>query len=219
MKLLFPSLLIAFSLSLVLPVQAQTNANAGFTSPPQYQPFLKQLVDDVSADQVEYYTRSLAGFENRHTLSDTTSETKGIGAARRWIKEEFEKISDECGGCLEVFYVSDVIEGVNRIPNPVNIVNVVAVQRGTADPNRVVMMTGDIDSRASDVMDAETDSPGANDNASGMAGTIEAARVLSNHEFPGTIVYAGLSGEEQGCLADRSWPITQSKMSGEFMRF
>ena len=198
MKLLFPSLLILFSLSLLMPAQAQTNANAGFTSPPQYQPFLKQLADDVSADQIEYYTRTLAGFENRHTLSDTTSDTKGIGAARRWIKEEFEKISVECGGCLEVFYVNGTVGGENRIPEPVEIVNVIAVQRGTADPNRVVMMTGDIDSRASDVMDAETDSPGANDNASGMAGTIEAARVLSKHEFPGTIVYAGLSGEEQG---------------------
>jgi len=198
MKTFFTVLISTLIFLPIESLQAQTNANAGFTSPPQYQPFLKQVADDVSADQVEYYTRTLAEFENRHTLSDTTSDTKGIGAARRWIKEEFEKISEDCGGCLEVYYVSDVIEGVNRIPDPVNIVNVVAVQRGTADPNRVVMMTGDIDSRASEVMDAETDSPGANDNASGMAGTIEAARVLSQHEFPGTIVYAGLSGEEQG---------------------
>ena len=198
MKTFFTVLISTLIFLPIESLQAQTNANAGFASPPQYQPFLKQVADDVSADQVEYYTRTLAEFENRHTLSDTTSDTKGIGAARRWIKEEFEKISEDCGGCLEVYYVSDVIEGVNRIPDPVNIVNVVAVQRGTADPNRVVMMTGDIDSRASEVMDAETDSPGANDNASGMAGTIEAARVLSQHEFPGTIVYAGLSGEEQG---------------------
>ncbi|PKD42442.1 M28 family metallopeptidase [Rhodohalobacter barkolensis] len=179
-------------------VQAQTNANSGFSSPPQYQPFLKQLADDVSADYIEDYNRTLADFDNRHTMSDTTSNTKGIGAARRWIKAEFDKISEECGGCLEVFYVSGTVGGENRIPDPVEIVNVVAVQRGTADPSRVVMMTGDIDSRASDVMDAETDSPGANDNASGMAGTIEAARVLSKHDFSGTIVYAGLSGEEQG---------------------
>jgi len=198
MKTFFTVLISTLIFISIESAQAQTNANAGFTSPPQYQPFLKQVADDVSADQVEYYTRTLTEFENRHTLSDTTSDTKGIGAARRWIKEEFEKISEDCGGCLEVYYVSDVIEGVNRIPEPVNIVNVVAVQRGSADLDRVVMMTGDIDSRASEVMDAETDSPGANDNASGMAGTIEAARVLSQHEFPGTIVYAGLSGEEQG---------------------
>jgi hypothetical protein len=177
---------------------AQSHASTGASSSPVYQPFLKQLADDVSAERLETDIRALAGFENRHTLSDTTSDTRGIGAARRWIKREFEKISEECGGCLEVFYVSGTVGGENRIPEPVEIVNVVAVQRGTADPARVVMMTGDIDSRASDVMDAETDSPGANDNASGMAGTIEAARVLSKHEFPGTIVYAGLSGEEQG---------------------
>jgi len=177
---------------------AQTNANSGISSGPEYQPFLKQLADDVLADSLETYIRTLAGFDNRHTMSDTTSDTRGIGAARRWIKAEFETISEACGGCLEVFYVSGEVGGTNRIPDPVNIVNVVAVQRGTADPNRVVMMSGDIDSRASNVMDAEIDSPGANDNASGMAGAIEAARVLSQHEFPGTIVYAGLSGEEQG---------------------
>lgn len=179
-------------------VSAQSNANSGISSGQIYQPFLKQLADTVSADRLEEDIRILAGFDNRHTMSDTTSDSKGIGAARRWIKEEFEAISEECGGCLEVFYVSGEVGGENRIPDPVNIVNVIAVQRGTSDPNRVVMMTGDIDSRASNVMDAETDSPGANDNASGMAGTIEAARVLSQHEFPGTIVYAGLSGEEQG---------------------
>lgn len=198
MKSIVTTSLIVLMAFIALPVNAQTNANTGFTSPPQYQPFLKQLADDVSADQIEYYTRTLAGFENRHTLSDTTSDTKGIGAARRWIKAEFDKISEECGGCLEVFYVNGTVGGQNRIPDPVEIVNVVAVQRGTADPNRIVMMTGDIDSRASNVMDAETDSPGANDNASGMAGAIEAARVLSQHQFPSTIVYAGLSGEEQG---------------------
>ncbi|MEX0661459.1 MAG: M28 family metallopeptidase [Balneolaceae bacterium] len=192
--LILTTIIVAISTN----VFAQTNANSGISSGPVYQPFLKQLADTVSADRLEEDIRILAGFDNRHTMSDTTSDTHGIGAARRWIKEEFEAISEECGGCLEVMYVSGEVGGENRIPDPVNIVNVVAVQRGTSDPDRVVMMSGDIDSRASDVMDAETDSPGANDNASGMAGTIEAARVLSQHEFPGTIVYAGLSGEEQG---------------------
>ena len=198
MKNLLTLFLTFFILSISASVSAQTNANSGISSGPEYQPFLKMVADDVSADSLETYIRTLAGFDNRHTMSDTTSDTRGIGAARRWIKAEFETISEACGGCLEVFYVSGEVGGTNRIPDPVNIVNVVAVQRGTADPNRVVMMSGDIDSRASNVMDAEIDSPGANDNASGMAGAIEAARVLSQHEFPGTIVYAGLSGEEQG---------------------
>ncbi|MCR9131162.1 MAG: M28 family metallopeptidase [bacterium] len=154
----------------------------------------------ASASNLENDIRTLADFGTRHTMSDTVSNTRGIGAARRWIKAEFEKISEECGGCLEVFYVSDYIEGDenSRIPVTTKIVNVIAIQRGYADPNRFVMMSGDIDSRVSDNLDATSDSPGANDNASGMAGTIEAARILSNYEFPSSIIYAGLSGEEQG---------------------
>jgi len=151
-----------------------------------------------SAERIERDIQTLVNFGTRHTLSDTVSDTRGIGAARRWIKSEFDRISSACGGCLEVFYVSDVISGQRRIPDPVNIVNVVAIQRGTADPNRFVMMSGDIDSRVSDPLDGVSDSPGANDNASGMAGAIEAARVLTKYEFPGSIMYVGLSGEEQG---------------------
>lgn len=151
-----------------------------------------------SAERIERDIQTLVDFGTRHTLSDTVSSTRGIGAARRWIKAEFERISVDCGGCLEVFYVSDVISGQRRIPDPVNVVNVVAIQRGTTDPNRFVMMSGDIDSRVSDPLDGVSDSPGANDNASGMAGAIEAARVLTKYEFPGSIMYVGLSGEEQG---------------------
>ncbi|MCQ8185759.1 M20/M25/M40 family metallo-hydrolase [Parvularcula maris] len=145
----------------------------------------------------------LAGFGTRHTLSETESDERGIGAARRWIAAEFEEISRDCGGCLEVRLVSDFVEGERRIPERTEIVNVIAIQRGRLDPNRMVMMSGDIDSRASDVLDGEIDAPGANDNASGMAGVLEAARVLTQYEFPGTIVYAGLSGEEQGLFGGR----------------
>ena len=157
-----------------------------------------QLVADVSAQRIETDIRKLVAFGTRHTLSDTESDTRGIGAARRWIADEFQRISEQCGGCLEVVIVGDTISGERRIPDPVEVVSVLAIQRGTLDPDRMVMMSGDIDSRVSDPMDFISDSPGANDNASGMAGTIEAARVLSKHQFAGTIVYAGLSGEEQG---------------------
>lgn len=159
---------------------------------------LREIGEAPSAERVEADITKLVGFETRHTLSDTTSETEGIGAARRWLKEEFENISEACGGCLEVFYVRDYVGGENRIPEPVEIVNVIAIQRGTADPNRFVVMSGDIDSRVSSVMDGESVSPGANDNASGVAGVLEAARVLSQYEFEGSIMYAQLSGEEQG---------------------
>lgn len=159
---------------------------------------LREIGAAPSADRIEADITKLVDFGTRHTLSDTTSDTRGIGAARRWLKAEFERISKACGGCLEVFYISGVIEGTRRIPEPTNIVNVVAIQRGTADPNRFIMMSGDIDSRVSDALDGTSDSPGANDNASGVAGVLEAARVLTQYEFEGSIMYAQLSGEEQG---------------------
>ena len=157
----------------------------------------------ASAEQLEYYIRQLVGFGTRHTLSDTVSDTRGIGAARRWIKAEFEEISNDCGRCLEVFYVSGIVEPQRRVPEATNVVNVVAIQRGYADPNRFVIMSGDIDSRVLDPNDGTSDSPGANDNASGMAGTIEAARILSKYQFPSSIIYTGLSGEEQGLLGGK----------------
>lgn len=172
-------------------------AGTAFSQTPQTE-VLREIGAATSAERIEADITKLVSFDTRHTLSDTTSETEGIGAARRWLKEEFERISADCGGCLEVFYVRDEIEGTNRIPEPVEIVNVVAIQRGTADPNRFVVMSGDIDSRVSDVMDGESTSPGANDNASGVAGVLESARVLSQYEFEGSIMYAQLSGEEQG---------------------
>ena len=143
------------------------------------------------------------GFGTRHTLSDTVSDTRGIGVARRWIKAEFEKISNDCGRCLEVFYVSGIVEPQRRVPEATNVVNVVAIQRGYADPNRFVIRSGDIDSRVLDPNDGTSDSPGANDNASGMAGAIEAARILSKYQFPSSIIYTGLSGEEQGLLGGK----------------
>ncbi len=164
---------------------------------------LTQLQSDVSAARIEADIVRLVGFGTRHTLSDTRSQTRGIGAARRWIKAEFEAISAECGGCLEVIAVSDFVEGEERIPERTEVVNIVAIQRGRLDPDRVVMMSGDIDSRVTDPLNGVSDSPGANDNASGMAGVIEAARVLSKQKFAGTIVYAGLSGEEQGLFGGK----------------
>src|SRR3546814_15420909 len=146
----------------------------------------------------------LGSFGTRHTLSDTKSDTRGIGAARRWIHAEFERISAQCGGCLEVIDVAGTISGEERIPEPTEVVSVLAIQRGTADPDRYVIMSGDIDSRVSDVMDFTSDSPGANDTATGVAGTLEAARILSQPSFPGTIVYSAPSGEEPGLFGGKS---------------
>jgi len=175
-----------------------SEAQEGRYAPPSEVLQVHDYVAAVSADRIETDIRALAGFGTRHTLSDTESDTRGVGAATRWIYEEFERISADCGGCLEVMYITGEVFGQTRIPDPTDVVSVVAIQRGTLDPDRYVMMSGDIDSRVTDPLNFTDDSPGANDNASGMAGTIEAARVLSQHEFAGSIIYAGLSGEEQG---------------------
>jgi Zn-dependent M28 family amino/carboxypeptidase len=168
--------------------------------PPSFDPRLYDIVEAVSAERIESDVRRLAGFGTRHTRSDTTSEERGIGAARRWVKREFEGISEDCGGCLAVSYQDTLVpaEGNDRFDEDTRVVNVLAVQRGSVHPNRYVVISGDIDSRASDIMNDTIDAPGANDNATGVAGALEAARVLSQYEFGSSIIYAGLSGEEQG---------------------
>jgi hypothetical protein len=163
---------------------------------------LHDLAAEVSPERLQADVAALVSFGTRHTLSETESDVRGIGAARRWIEAEFRKISRACGSCLEVITLSDVVQG-RRIPEPTEVVNVLAILRGTSEPDRYVVMSGDIDSRVSDPMDSTSDSPGANDNASGMAGVIEAARVLSAQRFPASIILAGLSGEEQGLYGGR----------------
>lgn len=165
--------------------------------------YLHEIAGQVSAQRIERDIRKLVSFGTRHTLSETQSDTRGIGAARRWIKAEFERISAECGGCLDVYFQSDVVKGEKRIPDATEVVSVIAVQKGLTDPDRYVLMSGDIDSRVSDVMDAVSDAPGANDNASGVAGTLEAARVLTQYQFHGSVVYAALAGEEQGLFGGK----------------
>lgn len=157
------------------------------------------IINGVSEDRIEQDIATLAGFGTRHTLSDTLSNKRGIGAARRWIFNEFQSIAKNCDGCIEVSYQKNYNEpDGRRIVKPVWINNVIAIQRGSKYPNRFVIMSGDIDSRISDPNNYTDDSPGANDNASGMAGSIEAARVLSQYSFENSIIYAGLAGEEQG---------------------
>lgn len=164
---------------------------------------LYDIAEAISPERIEQDITTLVNFGTRHTLSETESDTRGIGAARRWIKAEFEKISAECGGCLEVYFQSEVISNEKRIPEATDVVSVIAIQRGSTDPSRYMIMSGDIDSRVSDVMDFTSDSPGANDNASGVAGTLEAARILTQYTFNGSIVYAALAGEEQGLFGGR----------------
>ena len=197
MRTAMPPLLVV---ALVL---APTAWAADAAPPPQQHPQLAVIAKAVSAQSLHDIDAKLVGFGTRSTLSDTTSDTRGIGAARRWVKSRFESISQECHGCLEVVTPSQVFTGKRMPPQGVEVMDVVAIQRGTTDPDRVVVITGHLDSRRSDVMDATGDAPGANDDASGVSALIECARVLSKYKFPATIVYSADSGEEQGLFGGK----------------
>ncbi len=158
---------------------------------------------------------ALVGFGTRHTASTTTDPRRGIGAARDWTAQQFAAIARACGGCVTVDRISRRVSGP-RAPSGVVVEDVLGIQPGR-DPNRVVIVGAHIDSRVTDVMDTTSDAPGANDDASGVALVLEAARQLSKRKFDATIVYAVFSGEEQGLwgaslLADtakaRGWDVS-----------
>jgi Zn-dependent M28 family amino/carboxypeptidase len=163
----------------------------GAAPPPSVDAKLRAIVAPVSQAQLHHTIEMLVSFGTRHTLSSQTDPKRGIGAALNWTKGQFESFGLPTVKPCETFTGS-------RIPTPTAVCDMVAIQRGTTRPNDVVIITGHIDSRVSDVMNFTSDAPGANDDGSGTAAVIEAARVLSKHKFPGTIVYAALSGEEQG---------------------
>lgn len=156
----------------------------------------------VSEERLRADIDKLVSFGTRHTLSEQDNPNRGIGAAVDWGLAEFGRISAQCGDCLTVIAPERMVSG-NRIPEPVRLRNAVAIQRGTTRPNEVVIVQAHIDSRGSDVMDWKVDAPGANDDGSGTALVLEAARQLSQHSYPVTIVYTLLSGEEQGLYGGR----------------
>jgi hypothetical protein len=161
-----------------------------------------EIANQVSEQSLRRTLERLVSFGTRHTLS-ADEGTRGLPAAQRWTAEEFGRYSEACGGCLRVETVGETVEGLPRIPGPSRVESVIAIQRGTTDPDRVVIITAHIDSRVTDVMNAADDAPGANDDGSGTAAVLEAARILSRHRFPATIVYAPLAGEEQGLVGAR----------------
>lgn len=158
---------------------------------------LRAIVKPVSAARLKRTVETLVSFGTRHTLSSQTDPKRGIGAALAWAQEQFGRYSAACGECLVLGRTSDIFTG-ERLAGPTRITDVFAIQKGTERPNDVVIITGHIDSRVTDIMNANAFEPGANDDGSGTAAVLEAARVLSKHKFPGTIVYAALMGEEQG---------------------
>ncbi|HXC74311.1 MAG TPA: M28 family peptidase, partial [Sphingomicrobium sp.] len=163
----------------------------GAAPPPSPDAKLRAIVAPVSAARMKATVETLVSFGTRHTLSSQTDPKRGIGAALDWTQGQFRELG------LPTERPCDTFTG-DRIPQPTRICDMVAIQRGTERPNDVVIITGHIDSRVTDPLDAVKDAPGANDDGSGSAAVLEAARVLSKHKFPGTIVYSLDSGEEQG---------------------
>ena len=192
--------ILAAASLLIAPADAQRSRRS---LPRQAEPpSLNAIADQVSEQNLRTTVERLVSFGTRHTLSSRDDPRRGIGAALNWTESEFRRFSRDCGGCLEIVRPRDTVTG-RRVPNPTVVEDVVAIQRGTSDPNRVIVITGHIDSRVTDVMNATADAPGANDDGSGTAAVIEAARVLSRYRFPATIVFAALSGEEQGLLGGK----------------
>ena len=167
-------------------------------------PAITQIIKDVSPRRIQQTDEKLVTFGTRHTLSvnnpDAATSSQGIVAARKWIKSEFERISSECNGCLEVKTDTFVEPPKNRIPAPTEIQNVYAILKGTdpAQAKRIYLVTGHYDSRNSDAQNSTAPAPGANDDGSGTTVSLECARVLSKHKFPATIIFLTVAGEEQG---------------------
>jgi len=175
---------------------------------PKRNPFVDKIVKEVSAKSLKAAIEKLASLGTRHTLSDTVSETRGIGAARRWIKSEFERYAKESGGRMAVEFHETVVQPSARVPSPTKIVNVVATlkpERQELFANRIIVVSGHYDSRASNALDEKSDAPGANDDGSGTAVVLELARIMSKHAFDATIVFVAFAGEEQGLLGATAW--------------
>ena len=184
------------------PLVSQSAPPADAITTPSADPQIAAALKNISAERVQQTVEKLVSFQTRHTLSSDqpASTGKGINAAAEWIKSEFETYSKACGGCLEVKTDEFTQEPGNRVPNPTKLTNVYAILRGSDPANalRIVLVTGHYDSRNSETNDAMGTSPGANDDGSGTAVSLECARVLSQHKFPATIIFLTVAGEEQG---------------------
>uniref|UniRef100_A0AAU2A0Y6 M28 family metallopeptidase n=1 Tax=Streptomyces sp. NBC_00093 TaxID=2975649 RepID=A0AAU2A0Y6_9ACTN len=176
-------------------------------------PELRALLREIDPKRIEATVRRLASFGTRHTLSSQDDPVRGIGAARDWIAAELRSYAAESAGRMTVELQSYIQEPASRIPVPTRITNVVATLRGSIAPERVYVVSGHYDSRATDVMDAVSDAPGADDDASGVAVAMELARVMARRRPAATIVFAAVAGEEQG-LYGAAYMAQQYKAAG-----
>jgi hypothetical protein len=168
-------------------------------------PEIKKMITEVQAKNLEATVNKLVSFGTRHTLSDTKSKTRGIGAAQTWVKSEFDKYALASDGRLTatIDYFTIKADG-RRIATDSQLGNVMATLKGT-DPtdDRVLIISGHLDSRVTDVMNTKSDAPGANDDGSGVAAVMELAKVMSKRSFPSTIIFVAVTGEEQGLYGSR----------------
>jgi len=178
-------------------------------------PTITAIVSEVSPARIEANIRKLASFGTRNSFSDTESATRGIGAARRWIKAELEECSRAAGGRLQVAFDEHHVESGSRVPRPVDFVNVVATLPGDQPESRdrIYVVSGHYDSMPTDVVDGKSDAPGANDDASGTAVSMELACVMARHHFDATLVFLAVAGEEQGLYGSRLW-VEEAKKKG-----
>src|SRR6185312_15810050 len=190
----------------LLAVAALAAAPAG-AAPPGSGSTIEKVVAGVSAEHIKATIRKLASFGTRNSLSDVESDTRGIGAARRWIKGELERCSAASGGRLQVAFDDHLVESGQRVPKPTHIVNVVATLPGVQPESRdrIYVVSGHYDSMPTDPTDPSSDAPGANDDASGTAVSMELACVMSRFQFDATLVFLAVAGEEQGLLGSEGW--------------
>ena len=205
MKVTFYCLLGVPILPLVLALTATASAAPPAAAKPN--PQIAGVVTEISAQKIEASIRKLVSFGTRHTLSDATSETRGIGAARRWLQAEFERYGKDSGGRLQVTMDEFTQPPGERNPQPVQVVDVVATLPGEQAEarDRIYVVSGHYDSRVSDPMNATADAPGANDDASGVAAVLELARVMSQQKWDATLVFMAVAGEEQGLFGSTHW--------------
>jgi hypothetical protein len=170
-------------------------------------PQIVDVVRHISPKNIEADIRKLVSFGTRHTLSETKSDTRGIGAARRWLQSEFQRYAKDSGGRLQVTMDEFTQPPGKRNPQPVQVVNVVATLPGSQPEsrNRIYVVTGHYDSRVTDVMNSTADAPGADDDASGVAAVLEMARVMSKQKWDATLVFIAVAGEEQGLFGSTHW--------------
>jgi hypothetical protein len=164
----------------------------------RFDPALRDLIRQIDPDRIQATIERLVQFGTRHTLSSQTDPVRGIGAATAWVYQQMQASAAASNGKMTVQQQSFVQPVSSRIPVPTEITNVIATLKGTASPERFYVITGHLDSRVTDVMNFTSDAPGADDDGSGVACVLELVRVFATHQFPGTIVLATVSGEEQG---------------------